>query len=233
MWMAPHLGAMGKDPWGENGIGRFMRVLAANGYLPLVAPDLAPDAAESGGDVDFHRAGLRLRSDEEIAAVTGFVKQGGFFLSMVGSPDAEPSRPLLDQLGLHVDSAPLPPWVGRPEAEPLGRYWYPSKEQPFAQFYAAWPVYSTPNEATWPTGDSAEKTVIAGHRMERGQAFILGDSAFVLKKNFGPFSPNPNFWRSQLQNWLGHAGEKTPTVEPTEGGIIDLPKPKADEGAPP
>ena len=170
---------------------------------------------------------------DEIAAVTDFVKQGGFFLSMVGSPDAEPSRPLLDQLGLHVDAAPLPPWVGRPETEPLGRYWYPSKEQPFAQFYAAWPVSSTPNGAIWPPDVSAGKTVIAGHRMEFGQAFILGDSAFVLKKNVGPFSPNPNFWRSQLEKWLERVDDKAPTAEPSEGGILDLPKPKADKGAPP
>ena len=33
-----HLEGMGKDPWAENGIGRLMRVLAHNDYLPLVAP---------------------------------------------------------------------------------------------------------------------------------------------------------------------------------------------------
>ena len=37
-----HLEAMGKDPWDENGIGRLMRVLAHNGYLPVVAPESRP-----------------------------------------------------------------------------------------------------------------------------------------------------------------------------------------------
>ena len=104
-----HEEAMGRDPWGENGIGRFMRVLADNGYLPLVAPDLSP-ARLSRAAMLISIAPAHAFSPEEIAAVHGFVAEGGLFLSMVGKPDAEPGGALLDELGLRVDPAPLPPW---------------------------------------------------------------------------------------------------------------------------
>jgi len=205
-----HVEAMGKDPGGENGIGQFMRVLSNNGYLPLIAPDLSPDRLNRAAMLISIAPALGF-SRSEIGAVHEFVEQGGFFLSMVGAPDAEPSRALLERLGLYVGVAPLPPWVERPETEPVGRYWYPNKDQPTVQFYAAWPVSSIPKEVIWPEDDRGGRVVIAGHRIGQGQAFILGDSAFALKKNFGPFSPNPDFWRSLLKNWLGRSAEKAPT----------------------
>ena len=98
-----HLEAMGKDPWGENGIGRFMRVLADNGYLPLVAPDLSPERLNRAAMLISIAPGRAFGRDE-MAAVNEFVKQGGFFLSMVGSPDAGPSLALLDGFKLHIDT---------------------------------------------------------------------------------------------------------------------------------
>src|SRR5208283_5434656 len=156
--------------WGENGIGRFMRVLADNGYLPLVAPDLSSERLNRAAML-IAIAPARAFGSGEIAAVHDFVEQGGFFLSMVGSPDAEPSRALLDRLGLYIDPAPLPPWVQRPETEPLGRYWYPTMDQAAVQFYAAWPVSSVPKEIIWPEDGPGGKAVIAGHRIGQGQAF--------------------------------------------------------------
>jgi hypothetical protein len=203
---------MGKDPWGENGIGRFMRVLADNGYLPLVAPDLAPQRLNRAAMLISIAPAQGFRRDE-MAAVIDFVKQGGFFLSMVGSPDAGPSRVLLAQLGLHIGTAPVPPWVPGPEKESHGRYFYPSKE-PSVQFYAAWPVSSDFGGETWPKDDPEGKIVIAGHGLEGGQAFLLGDSAFALNKNFNSFPPNARFWRNMLGNWLGHSADKAP--EPSE-----------------
>ena len=202
-----HLEAMGKDPRGENGIGPFMRVLASNGYLPLVAPDISP--------VRLNRAAMLISiapgkafSSGEIAAVDEFVKQGGFFLSMVGSPDAEPSRALLEQLRLRIGPMPLPPWVHEPETAPLGSFYYPNREQAMAEFFAAWPVSSGPGGESWPKDDPVRWPVVAGNPIGKGQAFLIGDSAFALKKNFGPFSPNANFWQSSLKNWLGRAAAK-------------------------
>jgi hypothetical protein len=204
-----HLEAMGKDPWGENGIGRLMRVLADNGYLPLVAPDLAPQRLNPAAML-ISIAPARVFRSDECAAVHDFVEQGGFFLSMVGAPDAEPSRPLLDRLKLHVDPTPLPPSVRKRETEWLGRFRYPEgkKEQAEVEFYAAWPVSSAPGGETWPK-DNPSGPVIAGNPIGKGQAFILGDSAFALKKNFDTFPRNATFWRNMLVNWLGHPAEKS------------------------
>ncbi len=115
-----HLEAMGKDPWGENGIGRLMRVLAHNDYLPLVAPDLSPDRLESGGHADFDcaRPGLQQRRNRRRDTISS--TQGGFFLSMVGSPEAEPSRALLEKFQLHIQPMPVPPWVPERGDDPLG-----------------------------------------------------------------------------------------------------------------
>jgi hypothetical protein len=196
-----HLEAMGKDPWGEDGVGRLMRVLAHNGYLPLMAPDLSPDRLRRAAML-ISIAPARAFSNGEIAAVHDFVEQGGFFLSMVGSPEAGPSRALLEKFQLDIPPMPLPPWVRERETTPLGHFQYPSEEQPSVEFYAAWPVSGAPGAETW------SKPVIVGSRIGNGQAFLIGDTAFALRKNFDAFSPNANFWRSQLQDWLGHSADK-------------------------
>ena len=205
-----HLEAMGKDPWGENGIGRLMRVLADNGYLPLVAPDLSPERLNRAAML-ISIAPARAFSSGEIAAVHEFVAQGGFFLSMVGSPEAEPSRALLEKFELHIKPMPVPPWVHEPETTPLGRFCYPSEEQARCEFYAAWPVSGAPGAETW------SKPVIGQARISKqGQAFLIGDTAFALNKNFESFSPNADFWRSQLKNWLGHSADQPRAVEVAE-----------------
>ena len=200
-----HLEAMGKDPWCENGIGRLMRVLADNNYLPLAAPDLAPERLRRAAML-ISIAPARAFSSGEMAAVEGFVKQGGFFLSMVGSPEAEPSRALLEKLSLDIKPMPVPPWIQERETIPLGRFAYPNQEQPNVEFYAAWPVSSTTRENTWPKDGPLGEPVIAGQRTGQGQAFILGDTAFALNKNFEEFPDNASFWRSMLGNWLGRKG---------------------------
>ena len=161
------------------------------------------------------------------AAVKEFVEQGGFFLSMVGSPEAGPSRPVLEMFKLGIKPMPVPPAVQERETIPLARFRYPNEEQAAVEFYAAWPVFRDSSDAggeIWPK-DTPRGPVIAGHRMGEGQAFIIGDAAFALKKSFVSFSPNANFWQSLLKNWLGHSADKSPTIEPREGGIINVPKP--------
>ncbi len=212
-----HLEAMGKDPWEENGIGRFMRVLAGSGYLPLMAPDLAPERLNRAAMLISIAPGKEFGRGE-IAAVREFVEQGGFFLSMVGSPEAEPSRALLGEFNLHIQPMPVPPWVRDRETTPLGQFGYPSDEEAFAAFYAAWPVSGAPGADTW------SKPVMVGTRFEAGQAFLIGDTAFVLNKNFGSFPQNSAFWQMQLKIWLGRSSDKA--IEPSKGRIIKLPKPK-------
>jgi hypothetical protein len=217
-----HLEAMGKDPWGENGIGRLMRVLADSNYLPLVAPDLSPERLSQAAML-ISIAPARAFSSGEIAAVNEFVAEGGLFLSTVGSPDAEPSRALLENFELHIQPMPVPPWVQARETTPLGRFWYPNDEpgQAAAEFYAGWPVSGRPGAETW------SKPVIVGTMVGRGQAYLIGDSAFALNKNFDSSSPNATFWRERLRDWLGHAAAKPEIAEPG-GGIINLPPNKVD-----
>lgn len=220
-----HLEAMGKDPWSENGIGRLMRVLAHNNFLPLMAPDLAPQRLKRAAMLISIAPGKAFSSGE-IAAVREFVEQGGFFLSMVGSPEAEPSRALLETFQLSIRPMPVPPGVHEPETTPAARVWYPSNDdKATTEFYAAWPVSTAPGGETWPK-DLSLGPLIAGYRTGEGQAFIIGDTAFALNKNFESSSPNRNFWRSQLQNWLGHSAGAAPSIEPNEGGIINSPKRK-------
>jgi hypothetical protein len=141
---------------------------------------------------------------------------------------------------------PVPPWVPDYETTPLGHFGHPSNEQPDVFFFAAWPVSGAPGGELWPTDNPERMPVIAGNRIGTGQAFIIGDSAFGLNKNFTlddyaigsnrnieSLSPNPSFWRSQLQTWLGHSAEKPRNVESRTGGIINLPTPKAEKGATP
>jgi hypothetical protein len=223
---ASHLEAMGKDPWNENGVGRLMRVLASNGYLPLLAPDLSGDRLKAAAMLISIAPGKSFTSSE-IAAIQEFLAHGGFFLSTVGSPEAEPSRAVLDKLGLHIEPMPIPPWNPVREPEPLGLFWYPSDEQQIAQFFAGWPVFGPPGAETWP------KPVIVGNRVESGQAFLIGDTAFALNKNFDGSSPNARFWSAQLKNWVGRLGDKSQAAEPGEGGILHLPNLNADKGKSP
>jgi hypothetical protein len=223
-----HTEAMGNDPWDENGIGRLMRVLAASNYLPLVAPDLSIDRLNLSAMLISIAPG-RAFSSGEISAVHEFVAQGGFFLSTVGSPDAGPSQALLEKFEFQVPPMPIPPSTPAREPTPLGRFWYPSPEpgQAFAEFYAAWPVSGRPGAETW------TKPVIVGTLVERGQAYVIGDSAFALNKNFDPSSPNAIFWRARLAEWIGHPASTSATGEPAEGGIISLPKSSSSKGVTP
>ena len=212
-----HLGAMGNDPWGENGIGRLVQVLAHNNYLPLVAPDLGPQRLNRAAMLISIGPGKAF-SGGEMAAVQEFVQQGGFFLSMVGSPDTEPSRPLLESFQLDIKPMPVPPWVGDRETTPHGPCWFP-EDKPMAGFYAAWPVSGPAGGSTWPEGHPLGP-VIAGNRAGAGQAFIIGDTAFALNKNFESSPRNADFWRIQLKSWLDQAAEKPQGAEPHQGGIL-------------
>ncbi len=212
-----HLEAMGKDPWRDDGIGRFMRMLADSGYLPLVAPDLGATRLDAAKMLVSVAPGRKFNASEN-AAVTDFVERGGNFLCMTGSPDAEPSRPLLDELKLNIEPIPLPPWKNLRETEPLGAmsrsFDGPSGQSQTVKFFAAWPVSGEPGGNRWPPNDLARKPVIAGNRVREGQAFLLGDSQFALHKAFVPPSDptaettpqNALFWETTLRAWLGPPG---------------------------
>jgi hypothetical protein len=219
-----HLEAMGKDPWREDGIGRFMRVLAQSGYLPLLAPEVSAARLKNSTMLVSIAPG-RSFSESELADVKEFVAEGGNFLCLAGSPDAEPSQPMLDQFELHIGPMPVPPWKNVAETEPMGSMladFRPDasiKDLPpgesSVKFHAAWPVSAPDRSTTWPNDDPAHRPVIAGNRtgQDKGQAFLIGDSEFALQKGISPpaesLSPdlpppqNAAFWQTTLHDWLG------------------------------
>ena len=85
----------------------------------------------------------------------------------------------------------------------VGRFRYPSEEQATVEFYAAWPVSAAPGGEIWPK-DNPFGPVIAGNRIGEGQAFIIGDTAFALKKNFDAFSPNAELLAFAIEDLAGH-----------------------------
>jgi hypothetical protein len=222
-----HLEAMGKDPWREDGIGHFMRVLAEAGYLPLLAPDLSKQRLASAKMLISIAPGRQFDGDEH-AAVTDYVEHGGKFLCVAGSPDAEPSRPLLDEFHLQIGAMPVPPWKNTPEPEPLGAVTHdfivPSAaeqlsavESHLMRFHAAWPVALSDylsGSTWWPSNAPEAQRAIAGNRAGEGQAFLIGDSQFALQKGLNPPSvegdpvpQNALFWRTTLQSWLGQSSK--------------------------
>ncbi len=212
-----HLEAMGKDPWRDDGIGQFMRVLAESNYLPLLAPDLSP-ARLAGAKMVISIAPGRQFTRDEIDVVNAYVERGGNFLCMAGSPNAEPSRPLSEKLNLQIAPMPLPPWINSPETEPLGAMAHefvvppdaaqlPAGQNLLMRFHSAWPVAAIgmAGGTTWPSNP----VVIAGNGIEKGQAFLLGDSQFALQKGLNPPSAagdpvpqNSLFWQTTLRSWL-------------------------------
>jgi hypothetical protein len=214
-----HLEALGKDPWRDDGIGHFMRVLTEANYLPLLAPDLSP-ARLAGAKVVISIAPGRQFGGGEIENVKDYVENGGTFLSMTGSPDAGPSQPMLDALGLRIADMPLPPSINAAEAEPLGAAVHDfnvprdsanaqSSQTEMMRFHAAWPVGGVAGGATWPTDDPKQPPVIARNFLGQGQAFLIGDSQFALPKGIAPpvmpGDPSPEnalFWRTTLRSWL-------------------------------
>ncbi len=212
-----HLEGMSKDPWRDDGTGHFMRVLAEADYLPLLAPDLSPERLAGAKMVISVAPGQQFRGSE-IEVVKAYIERGGNFLCMTGSPDAGPSRPLLDALNLQIAAMPLPPSINSPETEPLGAMAHefdvppdvarlPSGQNQFMRFHSAWPVALSAMAAgtTWP----GNPIVIAGNRLENGQAFLLGDSQFALQNGIRPPSvegdpvpQNALFWQTTLRSWL-------------------------------
>ena len=203
----------------DDGIGRFMRVMAESNYLPLLAPDL--DAARmKKAKMLVSIAPGRQFTDGERVAIDEFVNGGGVFLSMAGSPDAGPSKPLLEKLGLQIPPMPLPPWKNERETEPLGAMTHgfivplavanlPSGPDQYVRLFSAWPVASSEGGTIWPDDDARQRPVIAGNRFGAGQAFLLGDSSFALQKSFvvppemDEFPPqNAVFWQTTLRSWL-------------------------------
>ncbi len=234
---ASHLEAMGSDPWCDDGVATLGRVLTHNGYLPLLAPDISADRLNGAGLL-FTVAPGKAFSSVEREVIHEFVRAGGYFFNMTGSPDSGPSRQLLQEFDLHIDPMPVPPTEKIREPEPLGRVWR-NINSPFGntanvEFYAAWPVAHGPDATDiWKPDASDKKAVIVGRRDGTGTAVLIGDTCFALNKNFDSTPENAIYWQVLLANLTGRMPPKGDIIEPAEGGIIDVPKSNSDKGVKP
>jgi hypothetical protein len=231
---ASHLEAYGGDPWRDNGIGEFARVLSSNGYMPLVLGEVDAEHLERAALL-VSIAPARSFSGGERKAVQDFVQKCGVLVSMVGAEDVEASRELLADFQLEVPPMPVPPAENARETVPLGgenpcMFVNKQGHEAYVHFFAGWPVRGTGAEATvtWSDGKFAE-TVVASQRNGAGAVVLIGDTCFAMNKNmseeFDAAAANARFWRwlllrtVQQEEWL--PPKEAATEEPVEGGMLD------------
>jgi len=244
---ASHQGAFSDDPSHDDGLGHFWRILADNGYLPLLAPDVSrPRLRQASLLISI--APARQFSDMERAAVQEFVNGGGTFLGMVGATEAPASRPLLKGLRLDVQPRPVPPSEVVRETTPIRNaereddegggveqlHFATLDQRAGAYFYACWPVEGDGAETlvAWPTTASR---IAVRRRQGDGEAVLIGDTAFALNKNLdvpsGLFAENARFWRWLLAGPSGRV--EPPSPQPAKPGPAakTAPQPKSVEPA--
>ncbi len=166
----------------------------------------------------------------EQTAVREFVNAGGLFVSMTGVPEAAPSRPLLAQFGLGLPIVPAAPSEIAPEPEPWGPWFIPTATRPIGRgtmrFYAAWPVEhgAEAENLTLSSEGIVYRSVAVSQRWGSGQAVLLGDTCFAMNKTFEAHPGNSGYCKWLWAHLEGRP-ERPPKAEPTEGGMLDAPKP--------
>ncbi len=103
----------------------------------------------------------------------------------------------------------------------MGRFRYPNDEQAAVEFYAAWPVSGAPGAETW------SKPVIVGTVVGRGPGLPHRRYGLCLEQEFRLLLAQRQLLAFAIEDWLGHSADKPETLEPHEGGILGLPKPKS------
>jgi hypothetical protein len=204
---ASHLEAYASDSQGhgtENqGISEFLRTLMRQGYLPLLAPDLARDRLERCRLL-VSIAPAREFSPVEQEAIQQFVSAGGTFLCMVGAEESRASADLLADFGFNVPHTPVLPSERTIEPAPLaaamrdGRFGKNGAGQ--FQFYAPWPVVSTKiGEEPLVEIAGIGSVFIQERAVDLGKVVIIGDTYFATNENMQPkgraMPDRVRFWR--------------------------------------
>jgi hypothetical protein len=234
---ASHVPAASNDPEQDDGLGQWTDVLAANGYLPLWAPDLSPARLKRAAVLVLVAPARPLNSAER-EAVREFVEGGGSLLVTAGAEESRPCLPLLAEYEISVPEMPQPPWITTPEPTPLGAavqiYTHAAGEQAEAQFYAAWAARGPllpqrPLFAPGFEGPAAMVSDTAGW----GAIVVIADTYFATNKNFqaeeGDARQNAHFWAWLLAGLTGRKAPpapKTETTGPSELGPLDAAGPK-------
>jgi hypothetical protein len=164
-----HLARFDLDLWGEdNGFGGLAYNLIRNGYLPQALKTLDTRRLQQTGLLVLI-APAQPVSPMDIAAIDGWVQQGGRLLLTVGWEEKDACQALMDRFGLAIRNTPL----GRGP---------PARNDTGARFVKAWPVTATGDHVrtlirVW---DFAV-AVCKGHG--KGSVLLVGDSAFLLNHN--------------------------------------------------
>jgi lipid-A-disaccharide synthase-like uncharacterized protein len=217
---AAHLGAYADDPDAELGLGELLRVLACDGYLPLMAPDLSAERLRGGGLLISIAPG-RAYSPAERAAATKFMEDGGVFICLAGAEDSRPGNKMLAEFGMKTPPTPVPPGDESREPEPLGSVsgrTVDERLQP--RFYALWPLEvdeNTTKRWVYWVQDGEDWTVVCSRAVGGGVCVLIGDTHFAANENLAPYAEgveaeNVRFWRWLLSRVV--PGRKSWTPPP-------------------
>lgn len=234
---ASHLEAYAADSRSHStenhGISEFLRTLMREGYLPLMAPDLAPDRLQRARLL-VSIAPARAFSPIERQTVKQFVDtDGGLFLCIVGAEESPASAPLLADFGLKVPKTPVPPGDSAEEPAPLAAQ---AREASFGKdnsrqfsFYAPWPIKSTGSDAA-PMMVNTESgyVLIQKKTSTTGAIVVIGDTHFASNENLRPkgrpLTDRVLFWRwffsravPNRDPWDPPAAKKTNPQDSMEG----------------
>ena len=210
-----HLEAMGKDPWGENGIGRFMRVLAHNGYLPLVAPDLAPERLNRAAMlISIAPAqGLQPRRNRRRARI----RRAGRFLPEHGRVAGRRAQPGVAGRAPTPHSTHARAALGHePETTPLGRFWYPNEEQPHVRVLCRLARFQQSRRETWPKDDPTGRCHCRKRHRQRS-GIHPRRYGLRLEQELRLVLAQRRLLASTLKNWLGRQEDTTITAPKPKG----------------
>ena len=180
-----HLERVNRDLWGDpDGFGGLTYNLIRNGYFPKVLKTFDTQRINRA-TVLILIAPAKPFSDEEIEAIEGFIRQGGYLILTVGWEEKAGSQGLLDRFRINISNTPL----GRisPEQNAKG-----------ITFLKAWPVIAAQkNVETLCTVWGYPVMVFSGYG--KGGVVVVGDSSFMLNRNLEGlhhyFVPNINALR--------------------------------------
>jgi hypothetical protein len=217
---ASHLEAFSDDPFAPHGLGELARVLACDGYLPLMAPDLSAERLQRAGLLISIAPG-RAFSAAEQQTVTKFMENGGTFISLTGAEEAGAGNKLLAGFGLKTPYSPVPPGDDAHEPEPLGSVSGRTMDESLQpRFYAAWPLEvdeNTTDELVYWVQDGRKMTVACRRSIGGGACVLIGDTYFAANENLEPTREgvepeNVRFWRWLLSRVV--SGKKPWTPPP-------------------
>jgi len=208
---ASNLEAYSSDTWGLHGIGRLARILGKQGYLPLLAYDIAPQQLQRAGML-ISIGPAKSFSAAQRETIKQFVEGGGTLIVMAGAEHAEGSRQLLADFRFRIVPSPLPATSRQREPDPIGAqqsiYLTLDDHQPLMRFYAAWPVECDDPKATvlkhslvqqQEGSEDLSVPTIVSREVGLGYVAVIGDTYFAVNENFERTTADPdanvNFWR--------------------------------------